>query len=307
MRIIWPVRNKQTTISTPEQFADVNESLDRLFQDMARQKTAIGDYQIDLAHDVDTATSLALARLAGIDPANNTSFLRKDGTWAAPPTSSGFIQQVGAVRPQWSLMTPDGWFDVGWTTTSSGGAAQLDSQGAWKRFTSAATDGSKAFVTINSFGGVWADWNPTIIFRVRTGSVVTNIRLWFGWWTSQPTNNNDTGATTADKAVSIRYSTGGADPGWVGFKIDSGAVSVTPLIAAIAASTVYTLRITISGGGTLATFGVTPLGGVESTQTLALTAVAGLVGYPTFYIYSRNTSTHFTDVGSMYQENACGH
>lgn len=307
MNITWPTRNKQSTISTPEQMSDVNDQLDRLFQDMARQKSAIEAYDIDLANDVDATTSLALARLAGIDPLINTSFLRQDGTWAAPPTSSGFIQQVSAVRPQWSFGSPDGWEDVGWSTSSSGGADQTDSSGAWKRWTSGASDGSSANLKGTTFSGTWADWNPTLVFRVKTGSVITNIRLWFGFWSSAPTNNDDVGASTANKAVAFRYSTGAADPGWVGFKIDNGATAITSLVAAIAASTVYTLRITISGGGTLATFGVTPLGGAEVTQTLALTAVTGLVWKPMFYIYSRNAATHFCDVGSMYQENTCGH
>lgn len=304
MNIAWPIRNKQSTISRPEQMSDVNDSLDRLFQDMARQKAAIEAYEIDLANDVTGA--LPLSRLAGYDAANTTSFLRKDGTWAIPPQPTGFIQQVNAVRPQWSFDTADGWLDVGWTTTSGGLITDVvDSSSSWRRMSVTAVDGSNSFTRINSFGGVWADWNPTLYFRIRTG-VITNVRLWFGLWSANITNNNDTGATTADKAVSFRYSTGAGDAGWMPFKIDSGAVTVGTSVANIAASTVYTLRISISGNGTLATFGITPLGGVESTQTLVLTALTGTRLDFKAHIYSRGTAVKAIDMANVYQEVGCG-
>lgn len=282
----------------------INKNFDRLFADLGKIALDVAAYRINLSTDVTGA--LALASLAGIDATNTTSYLRRDGTWSVPPQPTGFIQQIGAVRPQWSIDTADGWIDVGWTTTSGGLITDVvDASGPWRRMSVTAVDGSNSFTRINSFGGVWADWNPTLMFRIRTG-VITNVRFWLGLWSTNPTNNNDTGATTADKAVSFRYSTGASDAGWMPFKIDSGAVTVGTSVANIAASTVYSLRISISGNGTLATFGVTPLGGVEATQTLALTALTGTRLDFKAYIYSRGVAVKAIDMANVYQEVGCG-
>jgi hypothetical protein len=134
-----------------------------------------------------------------------------------------------------------------------------------KRCTSAAVIGnSGGFFTTQQFEATIAD--PVAWFRIRTGSDISNVRIWVGL-ANQNLANQDSSATT--NIAAFRYSTVAGDGGWVGVTQAATAnFTVSSTVAAIAASTEYLLRIRVSGDGTAIHFSVD--GGTEQTITTDL-------------------------------------
>ena len=295
----WVVPPKQNDILvlSGDAAASINENFDRLFKAAGKQALALAAYQVNLATDV---TGIVPPANLGSGAPSSSTFLRGDGVWAAPASGSG--GDVNARHRAWSQEDAGAGRDVGHVSTSTNGTGGIvDTNGVWRRLRTAAGVGSTATYVLNS-NMCWFDHNPSLVVRFKTGPDVTNIRLWFWLGTASPTNNNDTGATTTAHAAAVRYSTSAPDAGFVGFIIDSGAVSTTASIATIAANTVYTVKVTISGKGTLATFSVTPDGGTEATAQLALAAATGFVMFWAVYIYALIAAAKDLLVTSIYTE-----
>lgn len=86
-----------------------------------------------------------------------------------------------------------------------------------------------------------------VSFLLYTGSNIAALRLWVGLQGAGPGAGTD---TTSGNSVTFRYSTVAGDGGWVGVTND-GTQAVTGTVAAIAASTFYTLRIWCTAVGTV--------------------------------------------------------
>lgn len=118
-----------------------------------------------------------------------------------------------------------------------------------------------------------ADANPTLEFVLQTPSAVTNLRLWFLMSDTQVAASvDDLGGTS--KYMGFRFSTVAGDGGWVGVCRDGSTQSVTGTVAAIAASTLYKLKIRKSGSTVF--FSVN--GGAETSQTNNLPAAGTRFG-----------------------------
>jgi hypothetical protein len=106
--------------------------------------------------------------------------------------------------------------------------------------------------------------DPTVYVRMKTGSDITGIRLYFGL-TSAAFTNADTHNL---HYVAFRYSTVVPDGGWVGVCCDGTAANAqtTATVANIAADTEYTLRIRVSADGTAVAFAVSTAGGAFSAE-----------------------------------------
>jgi hypothetical protein len=77
---------------------------------------------------------------------------------------------------------------------------------------------------------MWAD--------ILTGASVTNVRMWFGISSTDPSTD-----TVSGQAIVFRFSDGASDTGWVGVTNNAGTQAVTAAIGTVAATTSYHLRI----------------------------------------------------------------
>lgn len=88
--------------------------------------------------------------------------------------------------------------------------------------------------------------DPTRTVLIRTGADITNIRIWSVLTSANPTDADDMGG--AKEYMGFRYSTVAGDPGWVGVTRNAATgQTVSTIVAAIAASTLYKLRTRKSG------------------------------------------------------------
>lgn len=102
--------------------------------------------------------------------------------------------------------------------------------------------------------GAWmSKYDPKFVVKIKTGADITDVRYLIGFAFGASWNADNLGASHCG----IRFSTSAGDANWVGVsRSDVGSQSVTSSLGAIAANTEYTLKLTISGDGTLATFQV---------------------------------------------------
>lgn len=124
--------------------------------------------------------------------------------------------------------------------TITGGSGISDSSGQWARPTGAA--GSTARFSAASANAL-ADNLPDCLFRIRTPSTLTNTRILISLNNSLAGVNTDTPSTVSQKGLYVRYSTAIPDAGWVIMSVDGAGQSTTASVLAIAASTVYLVRI----------------------------------------------------------------
>src|SRR5207244_1526201 len=90
---------------------------------------------------------------------------------------------------------------------------------------------------------------PYMVAKFRTPADITNFRFQFGFVNAVLAGNTDDFSTSF--GVGIRYSTVAGDPGFVSMTMDGTSQIIgTVAIAAIAASTVYTVEVGINLLGT---------------------------------------------------------
>ena len=187
--------------------------------------------------------------------------------------------------------------NIGAGITAAGTNAVLsEADFVGRRFTTAATTGTTAgFNTLSKLAETLLD--PIFWCRVRTGSSITNVRIWVGIAT-QNLGNQDSVATS--HIAAFRYSTVAGDGGWVGVtQAASAAFTVTGTVAAIAADTEYLLRIRVTGDGTSISFSVDD--GAEQTSTTDLPDTASNV-LAVVKIATQENAAKYIDFASLYAE-----
>lgn len=185
------------------------------------------------------------------------------------------------------------------TPMSATGTSPVNAIGNSGQFLSCTTTASgnngSGFVATAS---VRLEMNPTVIWKVKTGSVITVVcfRAMLSNAATIPTQDNPYTANRVD--IGFRYSTFSgayqgstvsADAGWIGYVQESNATpfgnnkfSVTGSSAAIAASTEYELKM-IANGVTSVEFFVNDvsIGTVPSTHITASTTLGYVTGVNT--------------------------
>lgn len=146
---------------------------------------------------------------------------------------------------------PNGWF----TITSLGGTTQaIDNLGQFGLYSNYRSSNS-----INTQFG----WRPSVIqglpitsttplnmlFYVKTGSLITTVRLFVGFWSNGNfANNADNPTTPGASGAFFRFSTAAPDSSWVGCATDGATNTFTTVNVgpAVAALTEYILRIRVT-------------------------------------------------------------
>lgn len=124
-----------------------------------------------------------------------------------------------------------------------------DANGPMNLYTSGSVSGNVA--GLNSAATVCRrDWSPEFVVRMETGAAITNVRLWFGLFSTVPTGSA-TGNT--GHLAAFRYDTGVDGTAFWRTATDSGTNSptVTTTAQSIATGTAYRLRMKLQASQVL--------------------------------------------------------
>jgi hypothetical protein len=119
-----------------------------------------------------------------------------------------------------------------------------DATSTWRRFSTSANGSVSGYRTTPM---CWLDHNPTLRIKIRTGASVAAVRYWIIF-------NNNAGAFLSNsdnqaalKGFGLRFSTAAGDAGWVPWTSDGTTQTIGGSILAVAASTVYTITMKLTG------------------------------------------------------------
>lgn len=182
------------------------------------------------------------------------------------------------------------------TGTGSGASSVTDSSDFWRRLTCGNAAGNQARINPNSSTTlVRLDWKPRFQCHIRTGSDVTNTRLFFGFSNSAITNVD----TLATQALIFRYSTVAGDTGFIGISSDGSAQNVSGNLGTVSANTEYILQIEVTST-TTAVFTVVSPGGSTATATVSIKAGSlGVNMNMQGAVLTQTTATKFYDFNSF--------
>jgi len=203
-----------------------NTANGRVYQKLGGGSTAYGWYDVMSAFGFPLGPSAAL-----IQPANGA---------ANPATASGFgflSSDVAGTLTGTNIASP--------TRSYVNGLPYLSS-------TTGAVDGNGSYFTTATGSNVrLLETDCDTWCEYLTGGTVTLVRFWFGF-TSAVLGNTDTLGSAGNGSLMLRYSTAASDPGWVGVSQINGAgnQTVSSNLQAIAASTIFRLRIRFVRTGT---------------------------------------------------------
>lgn len=219
-------------------------------------------------------------------------------TAAAASTSAGVPQATTRI-PYWTVLAPTSFgvataptkSDQTWTSTvavsgtGSGQAGVTDAAGYWDRITAGTDSGQEARLeTPGNLPFAYISHNPTMIWNMRTGPVITGYRLHIGLLDAiAHWPNSD---TTAIAGVGVRYSSAVDGGGWVPYYSDGVTRTIGAPITAINPSTVYVIKISLLVGGT-ATISIN--GSTVSFTIPAIPPTLGLKGEARLF---PNLTTH---------------
>jgi len=187
------------------------------------------------------------------------------------PTSFSVVPRPVIYKSAWSIATLQVTTPISviWALTVVGNTAIVDTFARWIRFTTGAVAGNQAgFVTTAAI--MWLDHAPTLEIKFRTGASLANVRLFFFISNAGAAFPANSDALQALKGVGIRYSTVAGDTGFMPWTADGTTQTIGTVIAPIAASTIYSLKIVVAPGGASASMSIN--GGTP--QTVAIGAAA---------------------------------
>lgn len=206
-------------------------------------------------------------------PGTTTTFLNGNGAYTTPTAIPGLRNMFGSIMQ-------NVWIDIGTASSTIAGSVtlQIDATGWFNRWTSAASANAQAGLRLTGTQ-TWLDHNPDMNVRIRTPSDITLIRLWVGCFNGGtfPSSSD----TPAGRSVGVRYSTSASDTSWVGFYTDTTpTIHLTSAIGSIAASTVYDIRVEVTGAGTNANY---TINGVTASQSMT-SATGAACAYAVFAV-----------------------
>lgn len=176
----------------------------------------------------------------------------------------GWTLAQGNVIGNWGTSIPTG-CEFTNMSTSTPDTFVFDSTSTWQRYSTAAA-GATAFRITTTGLLTWAQWNPTVEWKFRTGSSVSGYRLMIAIKDSTAFTNN-TDDHSARKGVGIRYSSASSDGGFVPWSSNGTTQTIGSTITTIAADTTYVISIGIEIS--TATIIITT-GSTTTTATVAL-------------------------------------
>jgi hypothetical protein len=117
------------------------------------------------------------------------------------------------------------------------------------------------------------DWEPDLLYRLKTGPDVTNLRYWIGMFSAAP----DASATPAVTYAAFRYDTAADGTAFWRCASDngSGTPEVTTTAVAVAVDTAYTFRIHCDGSDVLFYLD----GTLVATHSTTIPAATTLMGH----------------------------
>jgi hypothetical protein len=129
------------------------------------------------------------------------------------------------------------------TVTAVGTAAANFSRniGYFVRYTTGATMNNSGGINISNVA--IRDQQPYVRGRMGVGNAVTNLRLWFGFYTTQGLNVKD---STITSMAAMRMTTNGSFDDWHCCSADGATFSCTNMSVKIAANTIYNLSVGLS-------------------------------------------------------------
>jgi hypothetical protein len=161
-------------------------------------------------------------------------------------------------------------------STQGTAAAADDADGNWTSYTTGTALGDDAYIRNGdlTYTQFRRDWNPLLVFRVKSGSAVTTAQYWVGCTDGSVVQYNAT--DPANNGAAFRYSTDASDTNWMAWTNDgSGGGTLTDTGVAVSANTAYTLRIDL--GASDVTFYVN--GVVKATHTTNLPGSTTSLGF----------------------------
>jgi hypothetical protein len=115
-----------------------------------------------------------------------------------------------------------------------------DADGPFRRYDTGATSGNTAGFNFNNGGLIQTRWQPQLITKLKTASVITSQRIWLGCFTIGAPSVDD----PAVHGFGFRYSTAAPDTNWQAWTNDSsGGGTITDTGVAVSADTVYHLAV----------------------------------------------------------------
>lgn len=173
----------------------------------------------------------------------------------------------------------NGFGPLGFTPSASlgGGSfnAVIDADGTWNRFDTAGGLNDTFYIRgEGSHNEFRPAYSPELQFLVKMDSTITNVRIWIGAFSSQPTNADALAATI--KAIGFRY-TNGTDTGWTPVLNDGTTQNAGATIGTVSADGVYKLKIRVDAANTTAYFSVND--GAETALTTNFPAIATDMGH----------------------------
>jgi hypothetical protein len=198
-------------------------------------------------HDASTSMHGYLKKL----PGGTTTFLREDGTFAVPGSTSGSVEVVEDTRRVWwhqanaSALT----FDTAMlpSAISGVGTSASDNLGGqfFMRIASGAVSGN-AVSLIPTFAGWYTTTGLGVwVFRFATNDAadLTSVRFWAGLLSASPIASDDPGGHIA----AFRFSTGASDTNFMACVKDNSTLNPVSTGITPAANTIYLFRIEWDG------------------------------------------------------------
>ncbi|MCK7508931.1 MAG: hypothetical protein MZV70_36150 [Desulfobacterales bacterium] len=217
--------------------------------------------------------------------------LMSDGTDVAWTLPSQMIKRIGKV-----VMNNATAYVSGLVMTSAGTLANDDDDNSnFARYRTGSTSGNAAGTYSTTENFTRGHQNPTFYCKFKTYSSITNQRFFIGFWAGSTDWNQDD-PTNANLAC-LRYVAGTANFTYV--TKDGATLNSQDSGVAVAASTVYTIKIVASADGTAYTFSIN--GAAVLTLNANLPAAATPLGFGA-YILTKEAAYKYLSVSQIYVE-----
>lgn len=170
--------------------------------------------------------------------------------WLRVRAAAATVQPIGVAAP----------------TVANSPANANDADGSFITLPTTASSGNIGGLVSATFNLVRRQWNPTFYARVKTPADITSIRYWIGLCSADVTNVDTLAGAT--EFAGFRFSTVAGDTVWRAITKDASTQSVGTLPSAVAANTVYELRVRFDSAAGKAYFSVDGSSEAEVTANL---------------------------------------